>query len=260
MSHYKAVQMYTVRDHVTDIPSLKDAFSKIAAIGYDAVQGWLIKDLEVEEYVDILNEYGLKECSVGAGGMDSETAPIIKKAKALGVTEVGVGTLPQELTLTIEGFKKYAGQLNTFGKRLYEDGGLSVSYHNHALEFASFNGTNGMEILFDETDPKYVHFTLDTHWIACGGQTPAKWIRRAAGRMPLVHFKDYAIIPGDFDMIEGVSKRFAEVGQGNIEWDDVVQACRDINVIFYIVEQDFCPASPFDSLKISFDKLITLGL
>jgi sugar phosphate isomerase/epimerase len=259
MGHYKAVQMFTVRDHVKDVASLKDAFAKISAIGYDAVQGWLIKSLEVEEYAKILSDYGLKECSVG-GSFDSDPDQIAKKAKALGVTEVGISTISQELASTADGFRQFAKQMNDFGKRLFEAGGLSVNYHNHAVEFASFGGINGMDILFDETDPRYVHFTLDTHWVACGGQTPAKWIRRAAGRMPLVHFKDYAINPGDFDRIEGVSKRFAEVGQGNIEWEDVVKACKEINIAFYIVEQDECPASPFDSLKTSFDKLVALGL
>ena len=257
--HYKAVQMYTVRNYVPDVDFLKTTFAKISAMGYDAVQGGYVRGLETEEYIDILNTYGLRECSVG-GNLEGDLTPLIKKAKALGVTEVGIGTLPQELQATPEGFKKYAAQLNEIGKRLFEEGGLAINYHNHALEFASFGGTTGMDILFDETNPQYVHFTLDTHWITCGGQSPSKWIRRAAGRMPHVHFKDYAINPAAVDVIEGLSKRFAEVGQGNIDWEDVVQACRDIDIEYYIVEQDFCPGSPFDSLKISFDKLVALGL
>jgi sugar phosphate isomerase/epimerase len=259
MKHYKAVQMYTVRNFVSDADFLKVTLAKIKAIGYDAVQGGFIRGLEVEEYVDILNTYGLKECSVG-GRLDGDLTPIIKNAKALGVTEVSLGTLSKEYQTSAEGFKKYAQYLNDIGKRLFEEGGLAINYHNHALEFASFGGTNGMDILFEETNPQYVHFTLDTHWIACGGQSPSKWIRRAAGRMPSVHFKDYAINPGEADMIEGLSKRFAEVGQGNIDWEDVVKACKDINIVNYIVEQDTCPGSPFASLKISFDKLIELGL
>ena len=259
MKHYKAVQMYTVRDFVKDVDTLKEAFAKISAIGYDAVQGGMIRGLETEEYIDILNTYGLKECSLG-GRLDGDLSPIVKNAKAFGITEVGIGTIPQELQVDANGFKEYAKQLNDIGKRLFEAGGLSINYHNHALEFASFGGINGMDILFEETNPQYVHFTLDTHWITCGGQSPSKWIRRAAGRMPYVHFKDYAINAAAVEMIEGLSKRFAEVGQGNIDWEDVVQACREIGISYYIVEQDTCPGSPFDSLKISFDKLVALGL
>ena len=257
MKHYKAVQMYTVRDYVRDFH--KETLAKISAMGYDAVQGGYRRGLELEEYLDILAEYGLKELSVG-GRLDGDLSPIFKQAEAFGVKEVGIGTIPDELQATADGFKKYAAQMNEIGKRLFEGGGLSINYHNHALEFASFGGINGMDILFDETNPQYVHFTLDTHWITCGGQLPSKWIRRAAGRMPFVHFKDYAINAGKAEYLEGVSKRFAEIGQGNIDWPDVVQACRDINIQAYIVEQDFCKGSPFDSLKISFDKLIELGL
>ncbi|MCL2099546.1 MAG: sugar phosphate isomerase/epimerase [Oscillospiraceae bacterium] len=257
MKHYKAVQMYTVRDYLRDF--FKESLAKISAMGYDAIQGGYRHGMEVEEYVDILNGYGLKELHAG-GRLDGDLSPIFKQAKAFGVTEVGIGSIPDELQASYEGFKKYAAQLNEIGKRLFEGGGLSVNYHNHALEFASFGGTNGMDILFEETDPKYVHFTLDTHWVTCGGQSPSKWIRRAEGRMPYVHFKDYAINAGKAEYLEGVSKRFAEVGQGNIDWEDVVSACRDINISAYIVEQDFCQGSPFDSLKISFDKLVALGL
>jgi len=260
MKHYKAAQMYTVRNAVSDVNSLKEAFAKITEIGYDAVQGGFRHDLEAEEYVDILNAYGLKDCSV-YGNLDGDLAPLIKRAKVIGVTEVGIGTIPAELQTSPEGFKQFAQKLNDAGKRLFEAGGLSINYHNHAVEFASFGGINGMDILFEETNPQYVHFTLDTHWVTCGGQSPAKWIRRAAGkRGALVHFKDYAINPAGAEHFEGVSKRWAEIGQGNIEWEDVVQACKDTNMVFYIVEQDTCPGCPFDSLKISFDKLVDLGL
>jgi len=259
MGHYKAVQMYTVREQVYDAATLKDAFAKISGIGYDAVQGWAPPGVSVEQYADILNEYGLKECSI-SGNFDSDPVELGKKAKILGVTEVFVGTLSQELASTPDGFKDFAKQMNDFGKRIYDEAGLFANYHNHAVEFASFGGTCGMDILFEETDPKYVHFTLDTHWLICGGVTPSKWIRRSAGRMPNVHFKDYAINPGVFECIEGVSKSFAEIGQGNIEWEDIVKACKEIDVIFYIVEQDFCSGCPFDSIKISFDKMVALGL
>ena len=61
-------------------------------------------------------------------------------------------------------------------------------------------------------------------------------------------------------MIENVVKDFAEVGQGNIDWPEVIAACQDVGVQYYIVEQDLCPGDPLDSLKISFDKMLELGL
>ncbi|MGI6315679.1 MAG: sugar phosphate isomerase/epimerase family protein [Christensenellales bacterium] len=265
MSHLKAVQMYTLRKVISDKASLTEALKKLKAIGYDGVQGGPAKGMTVQEYKDLLDSFGLKECSTG-GRLDAMAAGDVKtqveNARILGVTEVSVGTLPRELQDRPEGFKAFAAQLNAAGKALYDAAGLAVNYHNHALEFASFGGgLMGMDILFEETNPQYVHFTLDTHWVTAGGCSPAKWIRKAAGRIPNIHFKDYGINPAAVEIIEGVSKRFAEIGEGNIDWPEVVEACLSLNEIrAYIVEQDQCPGDPFDSLEISFKKLVSLGL
>lgn len=265
MSHLKAVQMYTLREVISDKASLTEALKKLKAIGYDGVQGGPAKDMTVQEYKDLLDSFGMKECSTG-GKLETMAAGDVKtqveNARILGVTEVGVGTLPRELQSSLAGFKTFAAQMNAAGKALYEADGLAVNYHNHALEFASFGGgAKGIDVLFEETDPRYVHFTLDTHWVTAGGCSPAKWIRKAAGRIPNVHFKDYGINPAAVDFIEGVSKRFAEIGEGNIDWPEVVEACLELHEIkAYIVEQDKCPGDPFDSLAISFKKLVALGL
>ena len=46
------------------------------------------------------------------------------------------------------------------------------------------------------------------------------------------------------------------VGAGNINWDEVIEACREANVPYAVVEQDTCDGDPFDSLKMSYDYLV----
>jgi len=111
-----------------------------------------------------------------------------------------------------------------------------------------------MAILMEETDPSGVCFELDTHWLAGAGCDPAQWIRKAKGRMEVVHFKDYAMNWKDADTGMGyIPRRFAEIGQGNINWPAVVEACREAGVTWYSVEQDQTPGCEFASLKTSID-------
>jgi sugar phosphate isomerase/epimerase len=108
--------------------------------------------------------------------------------------------------------------------------------------------------LFDRTDPRQVQAELDTYWIQHGGGDPAAWIRRYAGRVPLLHLKDMCITP------QG-EQRYAEVGAGNLNWPAILAAAADAGVECYIVEQDECYArDPFDSVALSFRFLHSLGL
>ncbi|GMA61119.1 hypothetical protein GCM10025859_15590 [Alicyclobacillus fastidiosus] len=48
---------------------------------------------------------------------------------------------------------------------------------------------------------------------------------------------------------------FAEVGEDNMNWPEMIRACSDIGVDWGAVEQDKCQGNPFDSLKTSLENL-----
>ena len=52
----------------------------------------------------------------------------------------------------------------------------------------------------------------------------------------------------------------AEVGEGNLNWPAILNACRESGVAWYAVEQDICQRDPFDSLAISYRNLKAWGL
>jgi sugar phosphate isomerase/epimerase len=55
-------------------------------------------------------------------------------------------------------------------------------------------------------------------------------------------------------MVTNESKpTFAEIGNGNLDWKNIVPAAAASGCKWYIVEQDTCAGDPFDSLKMSFD-------
>ena len=108
--------------------------------------------------------------------------------------------------------------------RKIADAGLTFIYHNHNFEFARFDGKTGLQILMESTDPAWMQFEIDTYWVQMGGGDPIDWIRRMAGRMDVVHFKDMTTDPAERKPI------MAEVGEGNLNWQGIIAACAQIGV------------------------------
>ena len=259
------VQVFTVRDFFKDINECRESYKKIVDIGYTCVQTWPPPYLTAVELKEMLDEFGLVNCSSGGSfeQMKADEKAItnaIAGARIFDTPYIAIGTLPDEYRYTKDGLKQYASELNNIGKVLKKEN-CSLIYHHHALEFYSFGGgVNGMDILVNETDPESVLFTLDTHWLVSGGVNPVEWIYKLKGRVPIIHFKDYGIGSGAGTAIEGVDKTYAEVGEGNINWIPVIEACRETKVEFIIVEQDICQRNPFDSIRLSYDNLKKFNL
>ena len=104
-------------------------------------------------------------------------------------------------------------------------------------------------------NPELVAAEIDVHWVTRGGQNPVNWIHKVGKRMPVIHFKDFAIIDGGTPV-------FCEIGEGNLDWPAIIQACREEGVRWYSIEQDslFRDRDIFESIKISFDNLKAMGV
>ena len=56
------------------------------------------------------------------------------------------------------------------------------------------------------------------------------------------------------------TQAFAEVGEGNLNWPGIVQACRETRIEWVLVEQDDCyGGDPFDCLATSYQNLCSMG-
>ena len=257
-----AVCGYTVRYHGFNKEQVESTYKKIAEMGYDGPEGSLGRRyMSVEEDLALLNKYGLKVCD--AYGDLTKPDEAMENASKYGVKVFGIGAIPGEMMISADGFKAYADRMNELAKP-FEGTGFRLQYHNHSQEFRNFpelNGKTGYALLIENTNPDVIAFQLDTHWTAAAGADPAAWIRKLKGRIPIVHFKDYAIDNYSYDVgLGNVIKRFAEIGQGNINWTAVKEACEFAGVEWYSVEQDRSYMNEFDSLKISIDFMKSIGI
>jgi sugar phosphate isomerase/epimerase len=146
----------------------------------------------------------------------------------LGCDYIGLGSIETEkikeynnALKTIELLEGAAVNLKTKGKKFF--------YHNHNFEFTKYeNGKTFFDLLIENT--KELGFILDTYWIQMGGVSILETIDKLKGRIDCVHLKDFKV--------EKMTPRFAAIGDGNINFSDVVKAMKKSGTKYYFVEQD----------------------
>lgn len=242
-----AAQLYTVRDFIKTPPEIAASMKRVRKIGYQAVQVSGMGPIAEEELLRILEGKGLVCCATHepSDKILNEPQRIVDRLRKLKCRHTAYPH-PSGINFdTLAAVKEFAAKLNAAGKVLH-DAGLVLSYHNHAIEFQRLDGRPILEIIYAETDARYLKGEPDTYWIQYGGGSPLEWCQKLKNRLPLLHMKDYGVTAGR-------QITFCEIGNGNLNWKKIVPAAEKSGCEWFIVEQDTCPGDPFDSLKISFD-------
>ncbi len=242
------LQMYTLRDESAE--DYVGTLRKVADIGYDGVE--LLAPPEDMTAVDVralLDDLGLKT----PGGhepyerLDTDLNAAIEYNLALGVPHITIPALGPHLRDSADAWTRTAQRMTEIGEQIARHG-MALCYHNHSFEFEQFDGRYGIDILFEESDARYVHSELDTYWVRHGGESPVDYLQKLANRVPLVHLKDMAS-----------DGSFAEVGEGLMDWDPIFSAAEASGAQWYIVEQDTCKRPPIESVRISLENLRSMG-
>ncbi len=247
-----AAQLYTLREFTKTPKDLAETLRKVKSIGYDAVQVSGTGPIEYSELKKIIDDTGITVCAthIPYQRMVDETEKVIQEHYLIECKYPAIGGLPSKYR-NAEGFAKFAKEATEVGKKLAK-GGVYFGYHNHSFELEKYNGRTGLQILYEDSDPRFFKAEIDTYWVQHGGGDPAWWIEKLSGRIPLVHLKDMTVRGGQPIM--------AEVGEGNLNWPRIIDACRKAGVEWYIVEQDTCERDPFESLAISLRNLKAMGI
>ncbi len=245
-----AVQLYTLRDHCKTAFDLAASLKQVKAIGYDAVQISGVGPIPAVEINHIAAAEGLQICATHeAGALICESPEaIVERLGTLGCSDTAY-PYPHQPLATLDDIKRLSESLDRAGDVLRQ-AGMRLSYHNHAIEFRKIAGRTVLQWLYALTDPKNLMGEPDTYWVQAGGGDPIEWCQRLHGRLPLLHLKDFKI--GDDNQAT-----MAEIGNGNLNWPAIVRAAEISGCSWYIVEQDICPANPFDSLAESWKYLTT---
>jgi len=245
-----AAQLYTVRDLLQNESDIRKSLKKIKALGYDSVQISGMAYIDEKVCKSILDENGLICCATHENGevILDEPYKIIDRLKKLDCKYTAFphpGNIPtnnhEEVQNLVERFNK-AGEI-------YAQNGIILTYHNHHNEFRKINGRLILDMLYEDTDPKFLQGELDTYWVQFGGGSCVEYIKKLYNRLPLLHLKDYIVT-------ENNQVTFAEIGEGNLNWQAIIKEAEKVGCKWFIVEQDTCNKDPFDSLKISLEYLV----
>lgn len=247
-------QLYTVRDYLQTISDIAKTLRKVARIGYTSFQASGLGPVDPRELAKVFGDSGLTcACTHSSWSrFQHDLESVIEEHTMWGCRHLAIGGLPEVYNLQ-DGLKQFADELRPVLKRLAKEG-MDFSYHNHNHEFARYGNKSLLERLFDLTRDSGLCFEIDTYWVQAGGGDPAAWLRKCAGRIPIIHLKDMVVSPER-------EVRFAEVGEGNLNWPAILQAAREGGTEFCLVEQDKCYGrDPFESLAISYRNLKAMGL
>ena len=245
-------QYYTLREYAKTIEDFEETCRKVHEMGYKIVQisGTPLGAAQMRQ---VLDRYGLQVVTTHRSFEDFQNnlEEIIDYNKTLGCRLCGVGAMPGWARESGESLSRFIREANEAAAKLRK-AGLYFGYHNHAFEFARVEGRYIMDRLIEETDPEAFYFIADTYWIQVGGKDPAAFLRRLGKRAMAVHFKDLKVNVDN-------STEMAEIGEGNLNWDEIISVCEETGVEWALVEQDVCRRSPFESMKMSYDYLAGKG-
>jgi len=196
-----------------------------------------------------LDELGLTSYSahVSIQSLEHNIEEILNAANTIGHKYL---ICPMTLGPDIDTYKKAADTFNKIGESC-KKAGIKFGYHNHSQEFHDFNGERPMEVLFNRTDSDLVIFELDLFWTTVAGVDPAKFIKKHADRIRLVHIKDMAKkmeapstdwrVFTDMSIGREILANQTIVGEGIIDYGNILRVVQEKGIKYMIIESDFPP-------------------
>ncbi len=247
------IQISSVRSYLQTPAGVLESFRKVSAVGYRVIQVQGIGPGIPAEFVrDALAETGL-EC---AGTQDyydvvaAQLDEIAAQNDLWGGASVCVSGIPGRYR-SPEGCLAFAAELDALSRRL-EGRGKTLAFHPRHMDIFPLAGRNSLALVMENTRAG-VQLALDVYHLVKAGLDPVEWIRRAAGRCDLVHFKDMRV--------DGHGQEaLVPTGQGRIAWRPVFRACAETGVRFGFAEQESWQKDPFECLAESYVYMVRNGI
>ena len=155
-----ALQCFTIRDHVQNETDFAASMKKVAAIGYHAVQISAVGPIPATTIRHICDDNNLIICATHEKGdsLFNETNACIDRLKTLG-TRYTAYPHPHVPITTIAEVDALAAELQRVGEA-FAEAGLTLTYHNHDIEFRRLDGMSILERIYEKTTPEALGLSL----------------------------------------------------------------------------------------------------
>ena len=225
------LQLFTIRDFMKTEEDIRESFRKMRQYGYTQAQTAGCS-IPYYDFARIANEEGIQIIGTHESfrKMLSDFEQVLENHKLLGTTNMGIGGRNFN---SLDEVKDFIEKANMIGEKVAKNG-MKFTYHNHSHEFFKWeNGKTTMDMLVEGLNPNTTSFVLDTYWVQHGGGDVRYWIEKLAGRIDIIHLKDMKrILKGDS------AQQITEIGNGNMNWDLIIESAKKAGVKYYVVEQD----------------------
>ena len=261
------LQLYTVREQANkDLPG---TLKKLQAIGYREVETAGFYGKSGKEMRKLLADHGMTAPSAHSsmGEIQKDMQKLVDGAAEVGAKYLicAFPGLPPGVSLssgaaiasgiTLDHWKWNAEQLNKLGE-VAKKAGVKAGYHNHNMEFRSYDGVVAFDELLKQTDPALVTIELDIAWVVTAGLDPVTYLKKYADRISMLHVKD--VRKDAVTTATELKSQTVEVGSGKVDWKRVFAACDPKHLKHYFVEQENFTGSPLDAVRDSYRYLSTL--
>ena len=254
------VQMMMVREQVaTD--GMARVLERIAGLGYNSVEVSQVAtdETNIAALAKGRTELGVEVAALSVAlqkgptatgdALETDFEKVVDDCRRLACSYLRIGMMPVTAMVTKPAVEEFARQCEDASQRLLAEG-IQLAYHNHHVDYSKHDG----ETLFDmvrRLSPS-LHFEIDVHWVQRGGKNPVEVLGDVAGRVELVHLKDYRVglLPASaLDLLTagdaaGFSRefaglvQFAEVGAGTLDFAAIIPAALESGAEHLLVEQD----------------------
>lgn len=238
------IQVSSLKPVLTTEAEVRTAFEKMNAMGCQWVQlQWIDPSVPIDFIAECLKQTGIQSVSV------QDFYEVIRQNKQYyidlnaktGGIWMCVSRIPDRLK-TRQGLDAYVAELRAFQQEL-DAYGQKLCFHAVSADFTPIDGLNPVCYLFEAMPELAV--CVDLYHVNKVGLDMNEWLRRYAGRVCMVHFKDAQMNSG--------TEQLVPAGQGDTDWTDVVSTCMQTGVEYGFVEQERWTRDPFDCMKEALD-------
>lgn len=229
------IQISSLKPLLTTAEQVTAAFGKMAALScrYGQIQ-WIDPSVPIGHIAKTMANTGMESL----GTQDFYVTVMenleyyVNLNAATGGTWLTISRLPDRCK-SREGLDIFAEELTRLQAQL-EPLGQRVCFHPVTADYTAVPEMNAVEYLLERLP--WLELCLDLFHLDRNCADMPGFIRRYAGRIPMVHFKDHR---------DGV---LVPAGQGQVRWAGVVQACRDAGVGYGLAEQESWDRDPYECL------------
>jgi sugar phosphate isomerase/epimerase len=276
------VQMMMLKQQVAD-DGMWPVLQRLKEMDIDAVE---VSQIPMDETNTAALERGISELGIQVGALsvaltggptatgdnlEDHFDKIVADCKRLGVKFVRIGMMPFTAMVSKEACEAWAAECQPAAERLAAEG-ITLCYHNHHVDLAKFDGERMFDIV-RRVAPS-LNFEVDLHWVQRGGMAPLDMLKEYAGVCKLIHVKDFRVVPVPQEAVDKMMSgdvaggfqgflniaQFAEVGQGNMNWPELLPAAEAAGAEFFFIEQDDTYGrDPFDCIADSRAYLKSIG-